>query len=104
MSDVLFTQEQLNDLLSLSNDELRRRLESMLPKSDYSENPVTLTTAHDYEIAPIGTVVFNSWYGTWIKLRENDWENTGGRPNRSDFDMVKLGDKRVIRWGWFDKR
>lgn len=104
LSDTLFTQEQLNDLLSLSNDELRGRLESMLPKSDYPENPATLNTAHDYESAPIGTVVFTSWYGTWIKLRENDWENTGDRLNRSNFDMAKIGEQDVIRRGWFDKR
>lgn len=64
------------------------------------EHPRTLTTAKDYETAPVGTIVASPDNNPWVKVSEEGWLVSGSLISSTNSDMAELDEKDVLRKGW----
>ncbi|WP_165164935.1 hypothetical protein [Corynebacterium qintianiae] len=64
------------------------------------EHPRTLSSAEDYEDAPLGTVVAPSGNSPWVKIYEERWTIAWSGARRTNSDMAELEEQYVLRWGW----
>ncbi|AWB84809.1 hypothetical protein [Corynebacterium liangguodongii] len=54
------------------------------------EHPRTLSSAEDYETAPVGTIVVGGPSKPWCKLSTDFWSNSGSRPSESNFALSQM--------------
>lgn len=65
---------------------------------DLTLDPVELTTAEDFENAPIGTVVSAPRADAYQKTDTDDWGSRDCRANNKI--MATIGPWKILRWGW----
>lgn len=71
-----------------------------VPLEDLTLGPVELTTAEDFENAPVGTIVSHTRGSAYQKVSPDRWESVNDI--RDDKQMAISGPHKILRYGWGD--
>lgn len=69
-----------------------------VPLEDLTLDPVELTTAEDFENAPVGTIVSDSLTNAYQKAFDNQWESLNDL--LTDKNMASTDPWKILRYGW----
>ena len=69
-----------------------------IPLKVLTLDPVELTTTEDFENAPEGTIVADSFVNAYQKADTDEWVSVNDE--LSDSRMAFSGPWKVLRWGW----
>lgn len=80
----------------------RGALYSVVDLDDLTLDPVELVTLADFETAPEGTVVADSYTNAFQKAGTDRWESVDVMS--SNKSMAVSGPWKILRWGWGEQQ
>ena len=69
-----------------------------IPLDSLTLDPVELTTAEDFDNAPEGTIVADSFVNSYQKADTDEWVSVNDE--LTDKEMKFSGPWKILRWGW----
>ena len=75
---------------------------SVVPLKVLTLDPVELTSLEDYENAPEGTIVADSFVNAYQKADTDEWVSVNDE--LSDSRMAFSGPWKILRWGWGEQQ
>jgi len=73
-----------------------------IPLDSLTLDPVELTTTEDFENAPEGTIVADSFVNAYQKADTDEWVSVNDE--LSDSRMAFSGPWKILRWGWGEQQ